>query len=139
MDEENWDKQLAPMYKLPLSEHYIIISNTATFCHTVNSHSSPCPDAVQIREALAKFNPPLLLTSEDFNPPSVPVVGSSGAGAAPSVTPEVSRTAQQKEEDDILGSGPQTTGAMKRTADADSLRAITILCQHNQEPLIYLQ
>jgi len=133
VEEENWDKQLAPMYKIPLSESYIIISNSGTFCHTVHSHSSPCPDAIQIREALAKFNPPLLLTSEDFNPPSVPVVGKSGAGADQSVTPEVSRTAQQNEEDIILGGGPQTTVAMKRTADADSLRPITIMCLHDQD------
>jgi hypothetical protein len=36
--EENWTKQLKEMYKIPLSEQFIIISNTATFCHTINSH-----------------------------------------------------------------------------------------------------
>ena len=67
--------------------------------------------------------PPLLLTSDDFNQPSVPVTGSSVPGTVPSVTnPEVSRISQQEEETDLLSDYPQTvTGIMKSTTETDSL------------------
>jgi hypothetical protein len=87
------------------------------------------PDAVRIMTILGQFKPPLLLTSDDFNQPSVPVTGSSVPGTVPSVTiPEVSWTAQQKEETDLLSDCPQiVTGITKRTTETDSLAFVLFL------------
>jgi hypothetical protein len=100
--EEHWNKHLTPMCKISISQHYIVITNTATFCYTVNSHGTSRPFQmlpVRIRTniLLGQFKPPLLLTSDDFNQPSVTVAGTSDSGAVPSVTNSgVSRTTHRK-------------------------------------------
>jgi hypothetical protein len=58
---ENWENKLKEMYKISLSDEYIVIYNTGTLCHTINSQNSTfSSDAVKIlKTVLGQFTLPL--------------------------------------------------------------------------------
>lgn len=133
-DPQSWDQQLAPMYKIPISDSFIVVSCTAGFVTMISNNSTTFADAARIRTVLASFVPVMTLTSDDFNQQMVSSTVGVG-GALSQAVPAAARSSKQLDEDELLGNIPQTAFQVKRSLDAGSLRPLAVICRNDYDRL----
>jgi hypothetical protein len=87
-------------------------------------------DGSRLRAALASFDPTMVLTSDDFNQPTVPSMASSVPGVPQVAVPDISRSAAQQREDTILlgSSAPQSSATTKQTSGTALFQPLTVIC-----------
>jgi hypothetical protein len=128
--EKTWVVQLNEFYRIPLSESYYIVFCSTNFVAIVANTISSFNDGSRLRAALASFDPAMVLTSDDFNQPTVPSMASSVPGVPQVAVPDISRSVAQQREDAILlgSSAPQSSATTKRTSGAALFKPLPEIC-----------